>query len=122
MELIIKRNQDKGFLGGMKFVLEAKVTLTEEEQALIKKYKANKEVLFTSLDLKTKYTINDLIYGIKDKVKDVSILYKNEDIYIDACRHLKKLLLVMESFGGENIFQIKNDGVYDSNGEIVHSQ
>jgi len=34
MELIIKRDQDKGFLGGIKFVLKA--NLNEKEKSLIK--------------------------------------------------------------------------------------
>lgn len=117
MELIIKRNQDKGFLGGMKFILEAKVILTEDEKALIKKYKANKEILFSSGG--KNYTFDDLVYGIKDKVKDVSILQKNEDVYIGACEHLKLLLEVMKSFGGEYKLTFKEDGVYDSQGKKI---
>lgn len=31
MELIITKNQDKGMLGGIKFILEAKAILTPEE-------------------------------------------------------------------------------------------
>ena len=46
MKLIIKRNQDKALLGGMKFLLNARVELTPEESELVKKYKAKKEVLF----------------------------------------------------------------------------
>ena len=117
MELIIKRNQDKGFLGGIKFVLEAKVNLTEEEKTLVKKYKANKEVLFSSES--RRYTINDLTIGIKDKVKDISILQKNEDIYIGACEYLKTLLDVMKSFGGEYKLDFRSDGVYDINDNKV---
>lgn len=117
MELIIKRNQDKGFLGGMKFILEAAVVLTQEEKELVKKYKANKHVLFSS-ERRT-YTIDDLIYGIKDKVKDVSVLLKNEDVYINACKSLKSLLEVMRSFGGEYKLEFKDDGIYDSNGEKI---
>lgn len=117
MELLIKRNQDKGFLGGMKFTLEAKVLLNEEEKVLIKKYKANKEVLFSSQ--KRNYTIDDLIFGIKDKVNDISILQKNEDTYINACEYLKQLLNVMKSFGGEYKLIFKEDGIYDTNNNKI---
>lgn len=117
MELVIKRNQDKGFLGGMKFILEAKVNLTQQEQQLIKTYKAHKEVLFTSG--KGSYTINDLTHGIKDKVKDVSILQQNEDVYIGACEYLKQLLNIMKSFGGEYKLTFKDDGVYDQEGNKI---
>lgn len=115
MELIIKRNQDKGFLGGMKFILEASVVLTQEEKELIKKYKANKHVLFSYGNRNC--TIDDLIYGVKDKVKDVSILLNNEKIYIDACKYLKSLLAIMRSFGGEYKLEFKDDGIYDSYGK-----
>jgi len=117
MELIIKRNQDKGFLSGVKFILEAKVNLTEEETTLIKKYKAHKEILFKSSN--HNYTINDLTIGIKDKVKDISILQKNEGIYIDACKYLKQLLEVMKSFGGEYKLFFKEDGVYNAQGNKI---
>ena len=117
MELIIKRNQDKGFLGGMKFVLEVKVNLTEEEKALIKKCKAHKEILFTSNE--RRYNINDLIIGIRDKVKDISVLQQNEDIYINACEYLKQLLEVMKSFGGEYKLDFRSDGVYNSEGKKI---
>lgn len=116
MELIIKRDQDKGFLGGMNFILEVKAVLTDEEKGLVKKYKANKHVLFSKGDYRS-CTIDDLTYGIKDKVKDVSVLLQNENIYIGACKHLKTLLDVMKTFGGEDRLTFKHDGVYDSSGE-----
>jgi len=117
MELVIKRDQDKGFLGGMKFVLEAKAVLTEEESLLVKKYKAHKHVLFSSEN--RQYTIDDLTLGMKDKVKDVSILLQNEEVYINACESLKTMLDVMKSFGGEYKLEFRNDGVYNSSGEKI---
>ena len=103
MKLIIKRDQDKGLMGGMNFILEAKAVLNSEEQELIKKYKAHKEVLFSGGG--RTYTINDLTIGVREKVKDVSILLNNEDVYKNACKHLKTLLDVMASFGGEEIIE-----------------
>lgn len=129
MELILKRDQDKGMLGGIKFTLEAKAVLTAEEQELVKKYKANKYVLFDSKEQShlggfinvgpISYTINDLAVGIKDKVKDVSILLQKEQVLIEACKNLKNALDVMKSFGGEYRVIFKEDGVYDSNGNKI---
>jgi len=99
MKLIIKRDQDKGFLGGISFVLEARVVLPPEEEDLVKKYKAHKEVLYTEGDIR--YTINDLLNGTRDKCKDITILLNNEQVYKDACNHFKTLLEVMASFGGK---------------------
>jgi len=99
MKLIIKRDQDKGFLGGMSFVLDARVELTPEEEGLVKKYKAQKEVLFTEAN--KHYTISDLLKGVRGKCKDVSILLHNEEVYKKACADFRLLLDVMASFGGE---------------------
>lgn len=103
MKLILKREQDKGFLGGISFVLEARVVLTPQEEELVKKYKAHKEVLYTTGD--RHYTINDLLQGTRDKCKDITILLNNEEVYKDACSHFKTLLEVMSSFGGEEVIE-----------------
>lgn len=108
MKLIIKRNQDTGFLGGISFVIEAKVVLTPEEEALVKKYKVHKEVLFTGGSSGSiHYTINDLLNGQRDKCKDISVVLKNEDVYKRAAEQFKTLLEVMASFGGEQVIEYK---------------
>jgi hypothetical protein len=103
MKLIIKRDQDKGFLGGISFVLEARVVLTPEEEELVKKYRAQNEVLYNKD--KIEYTAKDLLHGVRDKCKDVTILLNNEDVYKEACDHFKTLLDVMASFGGEEVIE-----------------
>lgn len=90
MKLIIKRDQDKGFFGGMSFILQQQVVLTPEEQALITKYKAQKEVLFSKGD--RVYTINDLLNGVTQKVKDVAVLLENEETTKEACKSFKVLV------------------------------
>lgn len=104
MKLIISRSQDQGMLGGMSFALEAKVELTAEEQELVKKYKAYKEVLFVQGD-KYAYTINSLISGTRDKCKDIKILIENEEVIKEACKYFRILLDVMAKFGGQEIFE-----------------
>lgn len=103
MKLIIRRNQDKGFFGGISFVLEARVQLTPAEDELVKKYKAHKEVLYHKGE--RRYTINDLLSGVTDKCKDVTILLDNESVYKESCKHFKTLLDVMASFGGEEVIE-----------------
>lgn len=103
MKLIIKRDQDKGFLGGISFILHAQVKLTNEEQELIKKYKSHKEVLYSKGE--KHYTIGDLVDGIRDKCKDVTIMLNNENVYKEACTNFKTLLTIMASFGGEEIIE-----------------
>lgn len=124
MELILKRSQDKGMLGGIKFVLEAKVILTTEEKELVKKYKANKYILFDSEQKNylnglvtmgpITYTIADLIIGTKDKVKEISVLLEKEEVLITACNNLKVLLDIMKSFGGEKRISFTSNEVNSS--------
>ena len=104
MKLIIKRDQDKGFLGGISFILEAQVVLTPEEEELVKKYKAHNEVLYT-IGEREAYTIKDLLNGVRDKCKDVTILLNHEKVYKEACNYFKTLLEVMASFGGEEVIE-----------------
>jgi hypothetical protein len=103
MKLIIKRDQDKGLLGGISFVLEARVSLTPDEEELVKKYKAHKQVLYHKGDRSC--TINDLLNGVREKCKDIDILLNNEQVYKDSCKSFKILLQVMASFGGEEVIQ-----------------
>ena len=49
----------------------------------------------------------------------MSILQKNEKIYINACKYLKELLDVMKSFGGEYKLIFKEDGIYNLQGEKI---
>lgn len=104
MELIIRRSQDKGLLGGMSFILYAKVRLTQEEEDLVKKYKAHKEVLYTKGE--QRYTIGTLLNGVNEKCKDIGVLLNNEQVYKEACEYFKTLLKVMASFGGEEVIEI----------------
>jgi len=103
MKLVIRRDQDRGLMGGMSFVLEAQAVLSRDEEELIKKYKANREVLCRSEVGVT--TVDDLVRGVKTKCKDVSILLNNEAVYKEACGNFKSLLLVMASFGGEEVVE-----------------
>jgi len=106
MKLIIKRSQDKGFLGGIKFKLSCRVDLTQEEKGLIDKYKAYSEVLTTKQDGSAGITVNDLMKGVEYKLERVNILLNNEEVIKDACKSFKNLLEVMASFGGEEVMEI----------------
>ncbi len=115
MKLIIKRDQkqEKGIFGGdkgMKFLLSCRAELTPEEQNLIKKYKAEREILATIVienDPKQSglLFINDLITGKLYECKDVISLLDVEDKIKKACENFKTLLQVMASFGGEEIIE-----------------
>lgn len=113
MKLIIQRNQRerKGLLGGhrgMSFILSCRVELTKDEQALIDKY----QVGYYTLTYKERegqqipsLTIQDLLRGVNYEIDDVGTLLNNEEVIKEACQDFKNLLVVMESFGGEEVYE-----------------
>src|SRR3712207_5738530 len=46
MELLLRRDQQGGLMGGVKFQLTAKAKLTDDESAAIKKYKMGDTILY----------------------------------------------------------------------------
>ncbi|MBN4046957.1 hypothetical protein JYU05_00255 [bacterium AH-315-P13] len=123
MKLIIKKNQadKKGFFGGNKgviFSLEYKVSLTEEEQGLIEKYKIEDEVLM-STENGGKTTIQDMINGISLTTQKIETLQNNEDVAISVCENFKNYIDVIRSFGGKYILDFRSDGIYDANGNKI---
>jgi hypothetical protein len=114
MKLIIRRDQaaKKGLLGGhkgMRFSLHCKVQISPNEQELIDKYKVSDHVLTwrgTDKGQVPGLTVKDLVYGHTTEVDDVGTLLNNEAVIKDACKDFKDLLMVMASFGGEEVIEI----------------
>ncbi len=114
MELTIRRDQSakKGFFGGhkgMNFSLFCRVKISHEEQELINKYKVQEHVLIWREyegsqvpDL----TIQNLVQGRTTEIGDVAALLDNEELIKSACQDFKTLLMVMASFGGEEVIEI----------------
>lgn len=102
MKLIVKKDQDVGMLGKVKFIINAKVSLTDEESALVKKYNVKKEVLFSKNNfMQTEITIGSLIDGETFSCKTIEEILKFEEIIKKSCQNLKIKLDTMKSFGGE---------------------
>lgn len=113
MKLYITRDQAKGFLGGVKFELRAKVELTKEEAELIKKYKADKEVLlkkeikipFTGRAIEFDIKIENLVNGQTFKCSDVVDILETEKNVKEAAQNFKTYLEIMKNFGGEEVIE-----------------
>ncbi len=125
MELILKREQAGKMLGGVKFMLSARVELKSEEQDVIKKYKADKLVLHRRKPSHTKaalemggsltkvvggrvldklfsdITIGKLTGGVNFKCNDINDILDHEDKIREACETFYTYLVVMQNFGGE---------------------
>lgn len=118
MKLSISRNQSdvKGFFGGHKgvmFKLTAKAAITNEERALIERYKVSSYVL-VSYNLKNAkgdqveqfVTVQALIDGLSVDTDSVQTLLELEKKCKESCQNLKDLLSVMSTFGGQEVFEI----------------
>jgi hypothetical protein len=114
MKLIIRRDQSakKGLFGGhkgMNFSLFCRVEISPEEQELIDKYKVQEHVL-TWHEHESRQTpgltVQDLVQGKTTEIGDVATLLNNEEVIKGACEDFKNLLLVMASFGGEEVIEI----------------
>ena len=113
MKLYLTRNQAKGLMAGAKFDLEARVELTLEEAELVRKYKAEKEVLlkkevkipFTGRALVLDLTIGSLTAGQKFKCNDIAEILEYEKSVKESCESFKNYIEVMKSFGGEEVIK-----------------
>ena len=115
MRLFIKRDQAKGLLGGVKFELSARIELTNEEAELVKKYKADKEVLLqkeikiplTGKSFALNLTIGSLMAGQAFKCNDIADILEYEKSVKESCEGFKNYIEVMRSFGGEEVIEYK---------------
>lgn len=124
MELILKREQAGKMLGGVKFLLTARVQLKSEDQDVIKKYKAEKFVLHRRqpslkrqalgiidptnvvggkvLDkLFSNITIGSLTSGVSFKCNDLGDILDHEEKIKEACKCFYTYLVCLQNFGGE---------------------
>jgi hypothetical protein len=118
MKLTIRRKQAdvKGFFGGHKgvqFSLFTQVDIKAEERALIDKYKVG-ECILASYEhqnlggekLTYTCTVDKLINGHIEIMRDLAELQKWEEQIKSSCRNLKTTLEVMATFGGEEVIDI----------------
>jgi len=76
---------------------------------LIEKYKVHDHVLTWRETDKGKIpgvTVQNLVGGYNVELDDVATLLNNEEVIKEACKDFKNLLMVMASFGGEEVVEI----------------
>lgn len=102
MQLHLRKNQATKFFGGVKFELQARVTLTEDEDSLVNKYRVQDEVLvekqikipFTDRALLVKMTIGSLVAGQTFKCNDIAEILHYEETIKASCAELRQRLEV----------------------------
>jgi hypothetical protein len=132
MQLLIRRNQKSGMLGGMKYTLYVRAQVTAEENSLIKKNNlagellvyydkdANKATLAASVKNNlgglagalvrkmrdTALTVAKLIEGTEFTCDNVGELLGVENEVKEASLMLKNYLDVAAKFGGEEVLDM----------------
>ena len=109
MELVIKRTQAdvKGVFGGHKgvaFNLHYRLVLTPDEAALVQRYRLDTHILSKN-GTGLVETVADAMRGVNQTVQSVDILLNNEAIAKKACDSFYKLILVAQSFGGQEVIK-----------------
>jgi hypothetical protein len=113
MKLKIRRDQaaKTGVFGGhkgMRFSLSCRVEISPQEQELIEKYKVHDHALTWRETDRGKIpgvTVRNLVSGYNVELDDVATLLNNEDVIKEACKDFKNLLMVMATFGGEEVIE-----------------
>jgi hypothetical protein len=113
MKLVISRDQSKKMLGGISFELSAHVELNGDEAELVKKYKADKEMLMqkeikiplTGRSIVLNITIGSLMSGQSFKCKDIAEILEYENNVKESCEAFKNYLEVMRHFGGKEVLE-----------------
>lgn len=100
-------------LGGISFELSAHVELKGDEAELVKKYKADKEMLMqkeikiplTGRSIVLNITIGSLMSGQSFKCNDIGEILEYEKNIKESCEAFKHYLEVMRHFGGKEVLE-----------------
>ena len=120
MELLLRRNQKGGMMGGVKFILEASVRLTDAESGYVKKYKMSDVVLYekgsdkvaqatgtmtflAARFMQLKVTVDDLVRGKTIDGKDIIDIMAAQDQIKEAVAIFKTMLHAAATFEGEEV-------------------
>lgn len=115
MQLVLRRSQSKGMMGGISFEVHAQVRLTDEEHGLVKQYKQEGTIVLQrplylfGQPLENRVvnlTVGQLIQGESFKCKDLGEVIGYCDNVKKACQNLYGYLVVARSFGGEEVIEI----------------
>ena len=118
MKLILQKDQKSGFGSKPKYVLDAKVELTTEENQNVNKYKVGKTILYTNMEggsgllgklstklIGTELTVDGLLKGKKVEMADFFEMIALEEIVKESCQNFKIMLDNMSNFGGDEIIE-----------------
>ena len=113
MKLFISRGQDekKGFFGGskgMSFKLSCRIELNSEESNLVEKYKQGDAIVYSYENTNHQtisWKLREMQEGKIISCDSVAGVIETEEEMKKVCGAIKNLLLIMASFGGEEVFE-----------------
>ncbi len=125
MKLLLRRNQQQGLMGKVKFTLDVRAELTDDERANIRKYKLQDTELYSSHEITNKGSgllglasnlaykaiilticVKDLEGGKRVEAKDVVELLAIEGQIRTAAQTFKQVLDAAAQFGGEEVIAL----------------
>lgn len=121
MKLLLKRNQKSGLMGGgMRFSLDVRAELSDEERGHVDKYKLGKTLLYTNMEDRgsglvgmvsralqgIEITVDHLVSGKQVECKDIVEMITIEDQVKEATKTFKTILDMAATFGGEELIEL----------------
>ena len=125
MEMLLRRDQRSGMLGGVTFSLEVRARLTADEQKNLGRYKLGKTILYTKSEIvdpgrgllgmasrlafkamNISVSVDDLANGKRIECKDILEMLAVEDQIKEAAVTFKQVLMAAAHFGGEEVLEI----------------
>jgi len=122
MELHLSRSQKSGLMGGIKFTLSVKTSLTDAERGHVSKYKLGDTLLYekgsekiaaaggftsmlTARLMQLRVTANDLINGKSIECKDILEMLAAEQQIKESAEAFHAMLTAAAKFEGEEVIK-----------------
>jgi hypothetical protein len=125
MQLLLKRNQRSGLMGGIIFILDARAEFTPEERSNIRRYRLGNTLLYQRYQMtdpgsgwlgvawrllfkmrNIEVTVARLVKGTHLEFKDIHEMLAVEEHLKEVSRNFKDVLDAASGFGGENLVEL----------------
>lgn len=125
MQLLLKRNQKSGMMGGITFLLDARAQLTPEERRNVERYGLSKTILYQRNQMidrgsgligaawrlsfkmmNIEVTVASLVNGTHLEFKDILEMLAVEEQLKEASHTFKAVLDAAATFGGEEVVEL----------------
>ena len=125
MQLLLKRNQRSGLMGGVIFMLDARAEFTPEERSNIRRYRLGKTLLYHRYQMpdfgsgwrgvilrllfkmrNIEVTVASLVKGTHLEFKDIHEMLAVEEHLTEVSRNFKDVLDAASGYRGENLVEL----------------